>query len=87
MAYVFGASPLASLGKPWHDKLISNSYCESAGIDNDEVTPSTANYTNNRLNLDIYLFITQAQPFYSPLGFCQGLSGEAGTRKIKPIWI
>jgi len=27
------------------------------------------------------------QPFYDPLGFCPGLHGWAGTRKVKPIWI
>jgi len=27
------------------------------------------------------------QPFYGPLGFCPGLNGWAGTRKVKPIWI
>ena len=26
------------------------------------------------------------QPFYGPRGFCPGLPGCAGTRKVKPIW-
>ena len=25
--------------------------------------------------------------FYGPLGFCPGLPGWAGTRKVKPVWI
>jgi len=27
---------------------------------------------------------THTQPFYGPLGFCPGLPGGAGTRKVKP---
>jgi len=27
---------------------------------------------------------THTQPFYDPLGFCLGLPGKAGTRKVKP---
>jgi len=30
---------------------------------------------------------THTQPFYGPLGFCSGLPGWAGTRKVKPISI
>jgi len=33
------------------------------------------------------IIMTHTQPFYSPLGFCLGLPGWAGTRKVKPIWI
>ena len=30
---------------------------------------------------------THSQPCYGHLGFCPGLPGWAGTRKVKPIWI
>jgi len=30
---------------------------------------------------------THTQPFYSSVGFCQGLPGWAGTRKVKSVWI
>ena len=37
MAYVFGASPLESSGRPWHVKLISYLYCESPDVSTDVV--------------------------------------------------
>jgi len=44
----------------------------------------------NKIYISNFIFThthTLTQPFYGPLGFCPGLSGWAGTRKVKPIWI
>ena len=42
-----------------------------------------SHYSPILIKLNFY----NTQPFYGTLGFCPGLPGWTGTRKVKPIWI